>query len=60
MTTLITSNKVVYDIIKIVKSNSETNKNEAKEQKAGFFIMLLPSKHLLVLKTSSRSLQDMP
>ena len=50
-TTLIISNKEMEDIMKMVKSLeesgllikgiSETNKNEAKEQKAGFLGMLL-------------------
>ena len=49
--TLITSNKEKKDIIKIIKSLeksglpiksvSKTTKNEAKEQKRGFFGMLL-------------------
>ena len=41
MTILIISNKGVDDITEIVKSNSEKNRNEAKEQNAGFLIMLL-------------------
>ena len=51
MTTLIISNEEINDIIKIVKSLeessllikgvSETIKNEVKEQKGGFFGMLL-------------------
>ena len=41
MTILIISNKGMDDITEIVKSNSETNRNEAKEQNAGFLIMLL-------------------
>ena len=50
-TTLITSNEEMNDIMKIVKSLEEsgllikdireTIKNEAKEQKGGFFSMLL-------------------
>ena len=50
-TSLIISNKEMNDIIKIIKSPkesgllmrdvSETNKNEAKEQKGGFLSMLL-------------------
>ena len=45
--TLITSSEEMDDIMKIVKSGllievvSETIKNEAKDQKGGFFSMLL-------------------
>ena len=53
VTTLITSNEEMNDIMKIIKSLeefillikdvSEAIKNEAKEQKGGFIVMLLSS-----------------
>ena len=41
ITTLIISNEKMNDIMKIVKSLSETIQDEAKEQKGGFLSMLL-------------------
>ena len=70
MTTLITSNEEINDIMKIVKSLEEsgllikgankTIKNEVKEQKGGFLRMLLNTLdasllgHLLTVKTEQQ------
>ena len=73
MTTLIISNEGMNDIMKIIKSLeesglfikgvSETIKNEAKEQKGGFFSMLLGTLGATLfgnLLTGKRSIDNMP